>query len=408
MSPSPQDIGRTYWFAWARAALGRVRALAGGDVARLVLFALAVRAFSALIAFYTNVVFPLAEREQFTVFGRTHLFWDAFARYDSGWFFGIARNWYEYVEGGRSNLAFFPMYPLLMRRVGQWLGGGQANYYLAGIAISWTAYVTAMVLLYRLARLDLPRPEAWRAVVYASIFPFAFFFGLVYSESLFLLFSVAAFYGFRTRRWIVGGLAGALAAATRVNGILALPALAWIAWQHTRERPRERWVAAVGVSLVVVGLGAWSAYVYALSGSYLEWMHSIRRWEYHPGGMPLRPVAMLLHVVLTQPYQYLTSEPMAPYDLLNGGAALALIISVPFVWRRFGAAYALFIVANLWVPLSSGSLEGLGRYCAVLFPFSIWLAATFRSESARTAILVVFAALYMLGIALFTNIHPIF
>jgi hypothetical protein len=388
--------------AWRR--LGR---LCQSDVCRLVVFALSVRLCSAALAFYANVVFPLAEREQFTVFRRTHLFWDAFARYDSGWFFDIARNWYQYVEGGRNNLAFFPVYPFLMRQVGQLLGGGQANYYLAGIVISWTAFTVAMVLLYRLARLDLPRDGAWRAVVYAAIFPFAFFFGLVYSESVFLMFTVAAFYGFRTRRWVMGGMAGALAAATRVNGVMALPALAWIAWQQTKDRPPERAWAALALCLVVGGLATWSAYVYTLSGSYLEWMHSIRRWDYHPGGMPLQPVLTMLHLVVTQPYQYLTSEPMGPYDLLNGAAAVALLLAVPLVWRRLGAGYALFMIANLWLPLSSGSLLGLGRYGAVLFPFAIVLA-TFRSEASRTTILVVSAALYMLCLALFTNIHPIF
>src|SRR3979490_1289501 len=67
----------------------------------IALYALAFRVFSALLAFYANVVFPLYPPEQFTMSGNTSPFWDAFTRYDSGWYFDIARNGYRYVAGGR-------------------------------------------------------------------------------------------------------------------------------------------------------------------------------------------------------------------------------------------------------------------------------------------------------------------
>ena len=52
---------------------------------RIVAFSIAVRVFTAFVAFIVNVVFPLAQKQQFTVLDRTHLLWDTFARYDSGW-----------------------------------------------------------------------------------------------------------------------------------------------------------------------------------------------------------------------------------------------------------------------------------------------------------------------------------
>jgi hypothetical protein len=77
------------------------------------------------------------------------------------------------------------------------------------------------------------------------------------------------------------------------------------------------------------------------------------------------------------------------------------------VWRRFGAPYGLFVLANLWLPLSSGVFEGVGRYCAVMFPCFIWLA-TLRSRAVTAGVCVTFAMLYTLCLALFTNVHPLF
>ena len=56
---------------------------------------------------------------------------------------------------------------------------------------------------------------------------------------------------------------------------------------------------------------------------------------------------------------------------------------------------------------SSGKYEGLGRYGSVLFPFFIW-AASLRSRTVATVLVVTFAMLYILGLALFSNTYPLF
>ena len=86
-------------------------------------------------------------------------------------------------------------------------------------------------------------------------------------------------------------------------------------------------------------------------------------------------------------------------------ALLVFIIALPFVWLRFGTAYGLLMAANLWLPLSSGLFEGLGRYCSVLFPFFIWLG-TFRSRTVLATTIIASAALYALCMSLFTNLQP--
>jgi hypothetical protein len=57
--------------------------------------------------------------------------------------------------------------------------------------------------------------------------------------------------------------------------------------------------------------------------------------------------------------------------------------------------------------LSAGVLEGLGRYCAVVFPCFLWLASL-RSPVTSMTLIVGFAMLYTLCLALFTKIHPLF
>lgn len=384
-----------------------VEADGGVSTRALVGLAIALRLFSAGLAFLANILFALPQPVPFTVYSNAHVFWDTFARFDSGWYFGIARNGYQYVAGGRSNLAFFPVYPTLMGWIGRLFGGRQQHYYMAGVLISWVAFVVAMVWLRKLAALDLERRKADLAVLLTAVFPFAFFFGVVYTESLYLLLLVLSCYGFRTRNWWLGAAAGALMTATRVNGIMALPALAWMAWRAAQSTSQDRLRALIALALVPAGIGAYSIYVYSLSGSFIEWSASITRWGYPPGGFPLSPFVRLVRLAAFHPYQYLTGEGAAPYDLLNGGAALVFAISIPFVWRRLGAGYGLLMLANLWLPLSTGIFEGMGRYCAVLFPWFIWVASL-ESRACRAVVLVASAMLYTLALALFTTIRPLF
>src|SRR5262245_26150004 len=169
--------------------------------ARIIGVALGFRVMSALLAFFVSVTFPLNANQGFSVYRAPHAFWDTFARYDAGWYNQIATAGYAYAAGGRNNLAFFPLYPLLMRWAGWLLGGEQQDFDCAGIIVSWAAFALAMAVVYRLARLDLTHDESLRAVAYTAVLPSAYFFGVVYSESLFFLGLVGAVLALRNRRW---------------------------------------------------------------------------------------------------------------------------------------------------------------------------------------------------------------
>ena len=407
---------------------------------RIAGWALAFRIVSAILALFIVLTIPLGHEfpPQSSVWGNPSPFWDAFARQDSGWYFDIARKGYDFsgaMAGGRSNIAYAPLYPLLMRAVGRLFGRAPGDLYLGGIVVSWVSFLLAMVTLVRLAELDLPGlslrsdpskadasdgAAAERAAVYTAIFPFSFFFGAVYTESTFLLFTVLAFYGFRTRRWAVGGICGALATATRVTGILMLPALAVTAWSALRLAPKrelaqgvaprgERLASALALVVAALGFVGYSAYVYAETGQPFLWATALTRWGsgYHPGGAPWTAPLALVRALVTHPYAFLTSGPMAAYDALYGVTALLFLASIPFVWAKLGAGYGVFLAVNLYVPLSSGTFEGLGRYCSVLFPAFIWLAS-FESRRLSTAVVVVFAMFYTLGLALFVTLRPLF
>ncbi len=101
---------------------------------------------------------------------------------------------------------------------------------VAGYLIANVCFFVAMVLLYQLVRVDFDTPIARRTLWALALFPTSLFFTAVYTESLFLMLSVAAILCARIRKWWLAGLLGLLAALTRSHGIfLVIPfAVLWV------------------------------------------------------------------------------------------------------------------------------------------------------------------------------------
>jgi hypothetical protein len=380
----------------------------------------AAAAFDALVAvvavhillkgttFLSAVIFPAARPRPFPMpFASTKLA-ETFAAWDSGWYFDIAQRGYYWSQSGQSSLAFFPLYPMLMRALASPFGGSDRALWTAGIVLSCACLLGGLTVLHRLTETTLrDREAARRTVLYVAVFPFAYFFTQVYTESLFLLTSVSAVAAAVASRWGWAGVLGALAALTRPNGVLVALPLLLLA---LAGRPRLAEIArrAAAVALVPLGLAAFCGFAWRLSGDPLAWLHAQARWGYAVGNRPWVELMRLLdglerHGV----YGYLFSDPLAPYYLVHGLVALAFVALTPAVFTRLGPALGAYVAVSLYVPLTGNALEGIGRYAATLFPVFM-LLGTIRSRRVQEAILIGSALVLSLLASLFAGFYPIY
>jgi hypothetical protein len=392
-------------------APARLRALADRVPSSFVdvAFALLVVRFGSIfVAFVANVVFPPSRLRSFELPFEQSKFFETFAAWDSGWYFDIARRGYYWSADGQSSVAFFPLYPTLIRAVAWPFGGGDQALWLSAIVVSTVAYFLALVALHRFtARVCGDRETARRTVLYLSIFPFALFFTRVYAESVFLLTSVLAVSRAHEEKWWRAGLWGALATLARPNGILIAIPLVLLA---LRGRPpilaaMRRLVALAPLPLALAGF---CAFVYTLSGDPLGWLNAQAQWGYSLGHPPWQLLLGLLGRILKHgAYDYFFVSPMAPFRLFHGLAALAFLALTPAVFKRLGPAMGVYVLVSLLVPLSGNALEGIGRYAAVLFPVFMTLGAV-RSQRAHEALLITCALLRALFVCLFVTLRPIY
>jgi Mannosyltransferase (PIG-V) len=244
-------------------------------------FVLAVFVLSRLlflgVGVWATVTLPYAETASYSIRqtserNTTPGFLDYWAHWDGGWYANIAIEGYRLHDPART--AFFPLYPMLVR-TGTVIGGGLA---LWGVLISIVATLFALYFLYWTAEGLLNARAARAATLAFAFFPMAFFLNTMYTEALFVAFTVGSFWAAYVRQDLfVAGILGALAAATRNLGVLLLIPLGY---EWLRNRQEFGWRGVLGVGLVPVGLLGYMAFLwYRFGDPLLSFRQQNARWN---------------------------------------------------------------------------------------------------------------------------------
>jgi len=343
------------------------------------------------------------------------------ARWDTGWYLGIAVEGYAYGDLGpdeQQNIVFFPALPILMRGAGRLLGGTSTAYLAGGTVVVLFSFLGGLVYLYRFARDVLEdREQAKRVVWLLAAYPFALYYSAVYTESIYLLGAVGAFYHFRRRELWKAGAWGLLVGLTRPNGCflsipLGLLAItpwlpAWLAGGRRDSEPGD-WRSAVpslaAAAMPGIGVLLYTAYVWQVTGDPLAWAAGHAAWGRSYQG---------LSIVVTDRFEYLARAGLysyssnSPYDLLQALGVVFVLVAAWPVARRLGLAYAVFILINILPPIAVGQLLSAGRFSSVLFPAFVWLGAVVTTRH-WPGWLASFMAVQALNAALFYTWRPMF
>lgn len=315
---------------------------------------------------------------------------DVWGRWDAQHYLSIATQGYHGID-----VAFFPLYPFLVHVLGGFIG----DHLIAGLLISNLAFAIALAYLYALVRLEYgDQSAAYRTVFYIAIFPTAIFFSAVYTESLFLLLTVASVYYARRGNFITAGVFGALASMTRVEGVLTALPLAYEVWRAWRER-RGTTLArgVVGLALVPLGLIAYMGYLYALQGDPMAFSKVQADWNRH-FAPPWVAIANTTRLIFQGPFA--SGSAVHVIELVFTAAFLALLV---VAFRMLRPSYAWYFAASLIVPMCTASLMSMPRFELVMFPAFMLLGLWGARPSVNSALVSFFLPFLGLFTILFAN-----
>ncbi len=284
----------------------------------------------------------------------------AWERFDALWFLRIADGGYRLADG---SAAFFPLYPLVTRGLSFVMGGHPLA---AATLVSNASFFGGLILTYLLTTTELSERAARSTILLMCLFPTAHFFLMPYSESLFFLLVVIAFWGARRGRWAVAGAAGTLAALTRSVGVALAPALLVEALHQRDEGRSPAWPGVLAAGATLCGLLAYFAYWGVRAG---EWLAPITRqanWErtfswpwvtlWNGTGDAFRHVG----------------ERLGGYWLIDWLIVVPMLAASVYAVVRLRPSYAVYLWCSLLVPLTfvfeGRPLMSMPRFVLPLFP----------------------------------------
>ena len=346
-----------------------------------------------------------------------------FANFDGLHYTTIAEKGYV----GTANIqAFFPTLPALMS-LGKIIGLDVAT---TGMFVSNIFLIALVIIWHAFLREKYNSTTAWHGTAVLLTFPTALFLGALYTEALFLLTIIGAFWATEKRRYILALFLTIVATATKIVGIALIPSLLLqVLWQNevgrktltetaqwlftsvakpffrifSREKKvfsREKlsqehapvqqriktfiaqiwsismkeWWPLLLITLGTMGLLGYMLYLYSAFGDPLYFFHvqkefgGIRETELvsYPRVI-IRSMRVLFNTPLTS-----LRFPIYLQEFLAGTAGIVLSVYALSI-KKISPAYVLFGLIACMLPAATGTFSSMPRYIMASLPLLLSL-----------------------------------
>ncbi|MCC7023911.1 MAG: hypothetical protein IT338_13900 [Thermomicrobiales bacterium] len=358
--------------------------------------------------------------------GLAHWIVEPLRNWDGLWYRLIALE--GYAGGAQSaRAAFWPLYPGLMH-AGSLATGWTVPVETIGYLVSNLAFLGALLIMYRLIALDYGDPAVARRALWAiALFPTAFFFSAVYTESLFLLLVVGALYLWRRDQPWLAGLVGIGAALCRSGGVFLILPFLVLLWDRHRTNRRDWWPEIIPATFPALGPAIFGAILHRDQGNWnafidvqAQWnRYSAPPWEtlrcaiescHHLGGEPDGASWGWLQTLWQHPSWATLTSTEWRIDAANSDV-LELVVTLLFLGLAVIGLRMLPLYLSAWVwpgllipllqPSEVHALMSMPRFVLVLFPLFIVLGALLRPLWLRVPAVIVSATLLVILTAQF-------
>src|SRR5260221_847014 len=304
------------------------------------------------------------------------VFWGHF-NFDGEHYLSIAQSGYQPFQ-----YFFFPVFPVLM-------GFFSSE---VGLIISNLFFLIALIGIYKLVMIDYKEQIAKLTIILFLVFPTSFYFGVYYTENLFLAILVSSFYLARKNKYFLAAILASFLSATRVVGIIMFPVLIT---EYLLNKKRDVFTI-LKILLAPIGLIIYMYYLRMRTGDALIFFHQVAIF-----GQQRSSTLVLLPQVF---YRYILKIlPVLPHDYfpalfttyLEFGVAVLFLILIIYGFFKLRVSYSIYAFLAFIIPTFSGSFSSMLRY--VLFIFLLFiLSAVFLEKIPKVYKYIVFSVMILL------------
>lgn len=345
----------------------------------------------------------------------------SFANFDGVHYLTIAKNGYS----AQFTQVFFPFYPFIIGLMNKLFSN--VNEVVIGLFISNISFIFFIYYFVHLLRLNYKDNSIIWILLFLIFFPTSFYFGSLYTESLFMLLIISSFYYARKKHWWLAGILGAFASATRPIGILLLPALMWewqkeyrgkyqvlsIKYMNKKLNPNIFLKSMLHTTyyllhapilyLVPLGLIAYMIYLQLTFGDFLYFWHVQPVFGAQRSGNSIILLPQVfwryIKILISVSFQHLEFW-IALWELLFTLFAIYLLFLAHKLKIR--TSYLIFSWLSILIPTTTGTLSSMPRYIVTAFPLFIVLG-TISGKYMKSVLLIISIILMLVFTALFTH-----
>lgn len=330
-----------------------------------------------------------------------------FGNFDGVHYLRIAQDGYA----AANTQVFFPLYPILVRILNIFPRNPlldpslfvDPSYFFTAFILSNLFFLFAIHYFYKLLRLDFDRKVSLRSLLLVLVFPVSFYFGAIYTESLFLLLAVASIYYSRKHNFLLSGILAGLASATRVLGLMLLPVIVLEIYLWAKGRKLElgeKLKAITGIVAAPMGTLLYMVYLKVTTGSYIYFLTAQAPF----GAQRSAERLILLPQVIYRYLKIFTSLPVFSLEFLSASneflfALIPLTLLVVF-WKKMRLSYWIFTLGVLLIPTLTGTFSSMPRYALMGF---LLLPLLGQNKKLLVPLIFVFILLGVILIGLFTR-----
>ena len=296
------------------------------------------------------------------------------AQFDGRAYLDIAKNGYNDEFNNAGNYGWFPLYPLMIK-IFSFMGADLAAFLIPNIFS-----LLSVVMFYILVKEEFGEKVTKKAVFYLSLFPTAYFFSVMYTESIFLFLTLVTFYYSRKEKWAYAGIAGFLAALTRLQGIILFLPLAYMYMEKCRFDIKKIKMDALLLLLVPLGTLTFFAYMAAVTGDPLTPLHGLaaNQKEFAPPWVTLiTGHEGLMNIagsfVGGACFTNIVARADCVYRTFNFAIAIIFSALALLSFKFLKKDYAIYFLASMAIVLFSNTLQGVSRFVLVVFPAFVML-----------------------------------
>lgn len=299
-----------------------------------------------------------------------------FGNFDGVHYLRIAQNGYD----AQFTQAFFPLLPLAIRYLNILPSDPtihrnthvDPSFFKTGIIFVNLIFIPALIMFYKLIRIDFDSKIALGSIILLLVFPTSFYFGAIYTESLFLFLSLGAIYFLRKENFIAAGVFSCLASATRILGLFLIPIFLVEIFLKIRKKEMkfnsEKFTKAiVGTLLAPFGTLLYMLYLRLNFENPLYFLTSQPAFgaERTSGNLVLLPqvIYRYIKIFLTVPIQ--TQQFFNAF--LEFSFTIIPLIGLVLFFKKMRFSYFVFTLGCLILPTLTGTLSSMPRYSLMGF-----------------------------------------